>query len=304
VTAFVAGPRTLETTRPQARTVAQTRRRRRRLRPQRILINITGVLVFVISVFPVWWMVTTSFERGVDIQSRTPHVIPPRPTLSNYHKVFHRPFFWTALRNSITVTLLTVTLAALIAFLAAVAVSRFRFRGRKAFIVLILLVQMVPAEALIISLFKVLDGWKLINTIAGLTATYLVFVLPFTIWTLRGFVGNVPRELEEAAMVDGATRFRAFWKITFPLVAPGLVATGVFAFIQAWNEFIFALVIMNRPERQTLPVWLQTFNEGAKGTDWGGVMAGSTLMAIPVIVFFLLVQRRVASGLTAGAVKG
>ncbi len=105
-------------------------------------------------------------------------------------------------------------------------------------------------------------------------------------------------------MIDGSSRFRAFMTITLPLVAPGLVATGIFAFIQAWNEFIFALVIMNRPENQTLPVWLQAFNEGAKGTDWGGVMAGSTLMAIPVVIFFLLVQRRVASGLTAGAVKG
>jgi len=105
-------------------------------------------------------------------------------------------------------------------------------------------------------------------------------------------------------MTDGSTRFRAFMTITLPLVAPGLVATGIFAFIQAWNEFIFALVIMNKPDKQTLPVWLQAFNEGAKGTDWGGVMAGSTLMAIPVVIFFLLVQRRVASGLTAGAVKG
>ena len=138
----------------------------------------------------------------------------------------------------------------------------------------------------------------------GLALTYLVFVLPFTIWTLRGFVGGVPFELEEAAMVDGASRVGAFIRITLPLVAPGLVATGIFAFIQAWNEFIFALVIMNRPEHQTAPVWLQAFNEGARGTDWGGVMAGSTLMALPVIIFFLIVQRKVTAGLTAGAVKG
>jgi len=197
-----------------------------------------------------------------------------------------------------------LVLALFIAFLAAVAVSRFRFRGRRAFVVAILLVQMVPAEALIISLFRILYGWRLINTIAGLGVTYLAFVLPFTIWTLRGFVANVPKELEEAAMTDGSSRIRAFMTITFPRVAPGLVATGVFAFIQAWNEFIFALVVMNRPEKQTLPVWLQAFNEGARGTDWGGVMAGSTLMAIPVVIFFLLVQKRVAGGLTAGAVKG
>ena len=283
--------------------VAQVPRRRR---PRRgaIALNLAGLLVFVIAIFPVYWMVITSFRRGVDIQSRDPNFLPVPGTLDNYRKVLDRDFFWTAVRNSLSVTLLTVTLALVVALFAAVAVSRFRFRGRKAFLVMILLVQMVPAEALIISLFKILDGWKLINTVIGLTLTYLAFVLPFTIWTLRGFVANVPRELEEAAMVDGSSRMRAFITITFPLVAPGLVATGVFAFIQAWNEFIFALVIMNKPQNQTLPVWLQAFNEGARGTDWGGVMAGSTLMAIPVIVFFLLVQRRVASGLIAGAVKG
>src|SRR4029078_6019810 len=151
---------------------------------------------------------------------------------------------------------------------------------------------------------RILDGWHLINTVIGLTLTYLAFVLPFTIWTLRGFVGNVPKELEEAAMTDGSTRLRAFMTITLPLVAPGLVATGIFAFIQAWNEFIFALVIMNKPDKQTLPVWLQAFDEGAKGTDWRGGIAGSTLMAIPVVIFFLLVQKRVASGLTAGGGEG
>jgi N,N'-diacetylchitobiose transport system permease protein len=279
----------------------QARRRRRR---RRILVNAAGVLVLLVFGFPVYWMVLTSFRRAVDIQSTDPSLAPIPGTFDNYRAVFERDFFFTALRNSLVVTLITVALALVIAFVAAVAVSRYRFRGRKAFIVAILVLQMVPAEALIISLFKVLDGWRLINTILGLTLTYLVFVLPFTIWTLRGFVANVPRELEEAARVDGASRLTAFRLITLPLVAPGLVATGVFAFIQAWNEFIFALVIMNRPENQTLPVWLQAFNEGARGTDWGGVMAGSTLMAIPVVIFFLIVQRRVVSGLTAGAVKG
>lgn len=278
--------------------------RRRRRRRRDIVPNLLGIVVFLIAAFPVYWMVLTSFRRTVDVQRPTPQFVPSPGTLDNYRRVFDRDFFWTAVKNSITVTLLVLVLALFIAFLAAVAVSRFRFRGRRAFIIAILLVQMVPAEALIISLFKILDGWQLINTIIGLTLTYLAFVLPFTIWTLRGFVANVPKELEEASMVDGSTRLRAFMTITLPLVAPGLVATGVFAFIQAWNEFIFALVIMNRPEKQTLPVWLQSFNEGARGTDWGGVMAGSTLMAIPVVVFFLLVQRRVASGLTAGAVKG
>ncbi len=271
---------------------------------RRVALNLTAVVVLVVMVFPVYWMVVTSFRPRLDIQSANPELLPMPATLDSYRNVFDREFFVDAVGNSLMVTLLTVSLALVIAFRAAIAISRYRFIGRKAFIITVLLVQMVPAEALIISMFKVLDGWALTNTIVGLTITYLVFVLPFTIWTLRGFVGGIPRDLEEAAMVDGASRMRAFLTVTLPLIAPGLVATGIFAFIQAWNEFIFALVIMNRPESQTLPVWLQTFNEGARGTDWGGVMAGSTLITIPVLIFFLAIHRRVTSGLTAGAVKG
>ncbi|MGH9116534.1 MAG: carbohydrate ABC transporter permease [Acidimicrobiales bacterium] len=274
------------------------------MKRRRVALNLTAVVVLVVMVFPVYWMVVTSFRPRLDIQSANPELLPMPATLDSYRNVFDREFFVDAVGNSLMVTLLTVSLALVIAFRAAIAISRYRFIGRKAFIITVLLVQMVPAEALIISMFKVLDGWALTNTIVGLTITYLVFVLPFTIWTLRGFVGGIPRDLEEAAMVDGASRMRAFLTVTLPLIAPGLVATGIFAFIQAWNEFIFALVIMNRPESQTLPVWLQTFNEGARGTDWGGVMAGSTLITIPVLIFFLAIHRRVTSGLTAGAVKG
>jgi N,N'-diacetylchitobiose transport system permease protein len=270
----------------------------------RLVVNAIAVAVFVLMAFPVYWMVVTSFRDRLDIQSVNPRPLPVPGTLDNYRTVFDREFFFDAAANSLIVTLLTVLCALVVAFFAAIAISRYRFIGRRAFIIIVLLVQMVPAEALIISLFQVLDGWQLTNTIIGLTLTYLVFVLPFTIWTLRGFVGGIPRDLEEAAMVDGASRMRAFLTVTLPLIAPGLVATGIFAFIQAWNEFIFALVIMNRPSTQTLPVWLQAFNEGARGTDWGGVMAGSTLITIPVLIFFLAIHRRVTSGLTAGAVKG
>jgi N,N'-diacetylchitobiose transport system permease protein len=131
----------------------------------------------------------------------------------------------------------------------------------------------------------------------------MTFVLPFSIWTLRGFIIGIPRDLEEAAMVDGNTRFGAFVKILLPLVAPGLVATSIFAFIQAWNEFIFAYILLTDAQKQTLTVWLAGFYGTAHGTDWGGLMAASTLTAIPVVIFFLLVQRRIAFGLTAGAVK-
>ena len=271
---------------------------------RRVLVPAGAAVVFVVFAFPVYWMVVTSLRRQTDVRVADVDVLPTSLTLENYRSVFERDFFGSALRTSLTVTLLTVAGALLLAFLAALALARFRFRGRKTFIVAVLLVQMVPAEAMIISLFRVLDGWELTNTIIGLTLTYLAFVLPFTIWTLRGFVAGIPQDLEEAAMVDGSSRLRAFFTVTLPLIAPGLVATGIFAFIQAWNEFLYALVIMNRPDRQTLPVWLQAFNAGARGTDWGGVMAGSTLITIPVLVFFLLVHRRVTSGLTSGAVKG
>ena len=277
---------------------------RPRSRAGRLAVDALGVVVLLAAAFPVYWMVTTSFQRGVDITGPSPHLTPIGGTLENYRKVFQRGSFLTALGNSLQVTAATVAISLLLALLAAFALSRFRFRGRKALVVTVLVVQMVPPEALVVSLFRVLDGWQLINTVAGLGLVYLVFVLPFTIWTLRGFVVGVPVELEEAAMVDGCSRLGAFRRITLPLIAPGLVATAVFALIQTWNEFVFALVVMNRPEHQTLPVWLQTFNEGARGTDWGGVMAGSTLMAAPVGVFFLLVQSRMTQGLTAGAVKG
>jgi N,N'-diacetylchitobiose transport system permease protein len=275
-----------------------------RRRSTQVALNAAGALVALVALFPVYWMVMTSFKRNSEVRTLTPQFLPTRPTLNNYRRVFERDYFWTAMRNSALVTATVVVAALTIAFFAALAISRFRFRGRTAFVLAIVGIQMVPAEALIISLFQVLDGRDLTNRIIGLSLTYLIFVLPFTIWTLRGFVSGVPLELEEAARVDGASRFGAFMRVTLPLIAPGLVATGIFAFILAWNEFIFALVIMNRPESQTMPVWLQAFNEGARGTDWGGVMAGSTVMAIPVVIFFLVVQRKVTSGLTAGAVKG
>lgn len=292
---------------PEARPAGRRRstgaRRARHLRRSAGL-GLAATVVVVASVFPVYWMVTTSFLPAVDITAPTPTFVPFGGNLDNYREVFTRGAFLTSLRNSLIVTLSVVALALVLACLAAIAVARMRFRGRRPVILAVIIVQMVPAEALVVSLFRVLDGWQLVNTILGLVLVYLVFVLPFTIYTLRGFVAGVPIELEEAAMVDGCSRLRAFWSVTFPLMAPGLVATGVFGFIQAWNEFTFALVLLNRPESQTLPLWLQSFNEGAKGTDWGGVMAGSTLMAIPVIVFFLLVQSRIGDGLAAGAVKG
>lgn len=277
---------------------------RRTRRRTRIGADLAGLVVFLVCAFPVYWMVNTSLLPRREIRSPEPVWQPVGGTLDNYRRVLAGDDFLDALLTSLAVTLGTVLVALAFAFLAAVAVSRFRFRGRKGFIVTLLLIQMIPVEGLFISQYRVLDGFELLNTVLGLTIVYVASVLPFTIWTLRGFVAGVPYELEEAAMIDGCTRVQAFLRVTFPLLAPGLVATGVFGFIQAWNEFTLAVVVMTREDQRTLPVWLSTFTDVNRGTDWGAIMAGSTLIAIPVVVFFLLVQGRMVSGLTAGAVKG
>lgn len=273
-------------------------------RPVRWAANTVGVVAFVLAAFPVYWMVNSSFLDRNQIRNPVPTWVPFGGDLDNFRTVFETDQFVSAMRTSLMVTGLTVVVALTFAFVAAVAVSRFRFRGRISFVVTLLVIQMIPAEGLFISQYKMLEATDLLNTVVGLTVVYVAGVLPFTIWTLRGFVEGVPYELEEAAMMDGCTRTQAFFRITFPLLAPGLVATGVFGFIQAWNEFTLALVVMTREDHRTLPLWLSTFTDVNRGTDWGGIMAGSTLIAVPVIVFFLVVQGRMASGLTAGAVKG
>jgi len=278
-------------------------RRGRRRRTRQLGWNVLGLVVLAVMVFPVYWMVATAFKPGQQILSYTPKWVPTSPTLSNFRDAIHQPFFWNAVKNSLIVVSAVVALSVVLAFLASLALAKFHFYGRKAFIVLILGVQMVPLAALIIPLYILMSRLGQVDKLTGVIAMYLTFVLPFTVWTMRGFLLGIPKELEEAAMVDGATRFGAFVRVLLPLVGPGLVATSIFAFIQAWNEFIIAYVFLHTPEKQTLMVWLASFTT-LRGTDWGPLMAGATLCALPVVVFFLLVQRRIAFGLTAGAVRG
>ena len=286
---------------PVAPVVRQGPSGRRRL--GRLGWNAVGIAVFAVMIFPVYWMVSTGFKTGPNIFSYSPKWLPIPATLANFGDAIHRQYFWQNVRNSLIVVGVVVLLSLTLAFLAALALAKFKFYGRKAFIVLIIAVQMVPLNALIIPLYITLSRAHQVNKLSGVIITYMTFVLPFTIWTLRGFILGVPRELEEAAMVDGTTRFGAFVRVLLPLVAPGLVATSIFAFIQAWNEYIMAYVLLSSPEKQTLTVWLASFTTN-RGTAWGPLMAGATLTALPVVVFFLLVQRRIAFGLTAGAVRG
>jgi N,N'-diacetylchitobiose transport system permease protein len=263
-----------------------------------------AVAIALVWAFPVYWMVSSAFLPTNRLRTAEPTFFPVDGTLSNFRRVLDDDGFLGAVRTSLAVTVLTVAVAILFAFLAALALSRYRFRGRRSFVVAVLVVQMIPAEGLFISQYAMLDGWGLVNAVAGLTLVYVAAVLPFTIWMLRGFVSGVPVELEEAAMVDGCSRTGAFFRITFPLLAPGLVASGVYGFLQAWNEYTLALVVMTDPAQRTLPLWLQGLVEANRATDWGVVMAGAALIAVPVIVFFPFVQHRMTAGLTAGAVKG
>ncbi len=265
--------------------------------------DLVGLAVLAVMVFPVYWMVSTAFKPDDEINSLTPTWLSLDPTLDHFRAAMDRPFFWENVRNSLIVVSATVVLSLVLAFFAAIALAKFRFTGRKLFIVLMIGIQMLPQAGLIIPLYIVLARYGQVNALTGLIVTYMTFVLPFSVWTLRGFLLGIPRDLEEAAMVDGSSRLGAFVRILLPLVAPGLVATSIFAFITAWNEFIFAYVLMNDQSKQTATVWLSYFYGTSRNVDWGGLMAGSTMIAIPVVIFFVLVQRKIAFGLTAGAVK-
>jgi len=278
-------------------------------RPGRLIAEIATVLIAGFVAFPLYWMVLSAFKPAGEIQSASPKPWTFAPSLDSFRRVLTISGFGRYFVNSLVVALAVVALSLLLSFLSAVALTRFRFRGRGVLLVMLLVAQMVPVEALTIPLFflmrsvgDVVPAFGL-NELGSLMLVHLAFSLPFAIWMLRGFVAAVPAELEEAATLDGASRMRFTWQILFPLVAPGLVAVSVLAFIHAWNDFLFAKTfIISKTENQTLPQAILVFFK-PEDTDWGAVMASSTLMTIPVLVFFVLVQRRLVGG-TAGAVKG
>ncbi|MFC4031074.1 carbohydrate ABC transporter permease [Streptomyces polygonati] len=285
---------------PRARTA--TRSRSRSLR--RLPLNLAALLTVAVTAFPVYWMLITALKPTSDIQSDHPSFLPLHPTLAHFRTAVHADGFATFWRNSLTVTLGAVLMSLVVALLAAFAVGRMRWRGRRAFILLVFTAQMAPWEALLIPVYVIARDADMLDKLSTLTLIYFMTTLPFTVVTLRGFLAAIPVELEEAAQVDGCTRPQAFRRITFPLLAPGLLSTSLFGFITAWNEFAFAnTLIITRQDARTLPVWLSSFSN-VFGTDWGATMAAATLFMLPVLVVFLLLQKRVTSGMTAGAVKG
>jgi multiple sugar transport system permease protein/N,N'-diacetylchitobiose transport system permease protein len=267
--------------------------------------NSLAVLLAALFGFPIYWMLITAFKTSADINRLVPQFWPQHPTLRAFREVLGDPIFRDDLRNSFVITLSAVLVSLLIGFLGALAIARFRFLGRRVFVVAVLVVQVIPLIALTIPLSLLLDRYQLKNTLPGVSLAYLMFTTPYTVWTLRTFIANVPRELDEAAMVDGCSRWQTFYKIILPLVGPGLIATGVYCWILAWNEFVFANTLLIDNDKQTAMVYLLVFQSSpTHGADFGGLMAAATLTALPVVLLFALFQSRISTGLTAGAVKG
>lgn len=289
---------TATTTAPRPAVSAQARRRRR----NPVALNVLGVLFSLVMIFPVYWMVNTAFKPANEILTFTPHWLPTHPTLDNFWAALHAHNFVNDLVNGITITVVAVAIGLVEGFLGALAIARFRFYGRRAVILVIVTVQMIPTVALLIPLYLTLDRVHLTNSLLGIIITYQLVVLPFTVWVLRGFIMGIPRQLDEAALVDGCGRWQVFVRIILPLSGPGLVAAGIFGVIQTWNEFII-INTLNDADKWNLMAWLIS-NQTLRGTSWGTLMAGATLTSLPVVVLFLFIQRHIATGLTAGAVKG
>jgi N,N'-diacetylchitobiose transport system permease protein len=281
----------------------------KRRRPGRLIAEIVCCVIAALVAIPLYWMVLSAFKPAGEIQSANPKPWTLAPSFDSFKRVLDLNGFGRYFLNSTMVAVAVVLLSMIFAFLAAVALTRFRFRGRTVLLVMLLVAQMIPIEALTIPLYFMVQSFGDtapafgLNQLLPLVLVNLAFSLPFAIWMLRGFVAAVPAELEEAAALDGASRFRFTWQVLFPLVAPGLVATSVLSFIHAWNDFLLAqTLIYSDVDNRTLPQAMRVFFK-PDDPDWGGIMAGSTLMTIPVLIFFVFVQRHLVSGLS-GAVKG
>ncbi|MFF3714147.1 carbohydrate ABC transporter permease [Streptomyces phaeochromogenes] len=258
-------------------------------------------LVFL--AFPFLWLISTAFKPPRELGSLHPTWIPKDPTLANFRQAFDEQPLLDAALNSLTAAVGAAVIAVLIATPMAYVMARHRTRLARAATGWVVVSQAFPFVLVIIPLFLVLKNLRLINSVPGLIMVYVVWALPFALWTLVGYVRAVPTELEEAAAVDGAGRLRTLVSITAPLLAPGIVATALFAFISAWNEFFFALVLLKTPEKQTLPVVLTHFI-GAEGVaDLGPLAAAAFLATLPSLVVFAVIQKRITGGMLAGAVK-
>lgn len=258
-------------------------------------------LLLLFALAPYAWMVVTSLKPAAEITARPPSLWPVAPTLEHYGRLFARTTFLDNLRHSLIVATGAVLLGLSTAVPAAYAFSRFRFKGRRLLLVQLLLVNMLPIVLLIIPLFVLMRRLGLLDTYLGVILGHATFAIPFSTWLLTSYFASIPRELDEAAAIDGATRLQTLRLVLLPLLAPGIATTAIYVFLTSWNEYLFAMMLSGERVR-TVTVALQLFI-GEFTVDWGLLTAGGTIVALPVTLLFLLVQRRLVSGLTAGAVK-
>lgn len=260
-------------------------------------------LIIILAIFPFYYAITTSMQTGTALFEV--HYWPENLSLANYYAVINTSNFPRNILNSILVASITVLLSLLFSVLAAYALSRIRFRGRNLILMVILSISMFPQIAVLAGLFEAIRFLGLYNRIAGLVFSYMIFTLPFTVWILTSFMRELPLEIEEAAIIDGAGSWTIVIRIFLPLMWPAMVTTGLLAFIAAWNEFLFALTFTSSSEMRTIPVTIALLT-GVSGHEvpWGNIMAASTIVTMPLIILVLIFQRKIISGLTAGGVKG
>jgi ABC-type glycerol-3-phosphate transport system permease component len=262
-----------------------------------------GLALLVIGAFPLFWMLATSLKPSAEIFATPPALVPAHPTLENFGRLFGETAFVTFFRNSAVVSLATVAVTLSVSALGAYGLTRFAFAGREKVAGLILTTYMFAPVMIIIPFYILVKQLGIVNTRLALVLSYTTFCLPFCLWLLRAFFESIPLELEEAAMVDGAGRARAVWHVVLPLALPGLIAAAIFTFILAYNDFLFALVLITSEELKTLPVGVNDlFN--ATIVDWGMIMAAGVMITLPAVLFFAVVQRYLVQGWGAGGVKG
>jgi multiple sugar transport system permease protein len=275
--------------------------RRRTVRTLQYL-ALAGFLIFL--GFPLLWLLSTAFKSSAEINSLSVNLIPAQPTIDNFIAAFERQGLPLAAWNSLVVAVATTILTTAISIPGAYVMARYKGRMRAVGVGYILVSQIFPVILVIIPLFFILRSAGLVDSLLGLIVVYTVYTLPFSLWMLQGYVSAIPFDIEEAASIDGASKFTAMRTIVFPLLMPGIVATAMFSFVSAYNEFFFALVLLQSPEHYTLPIALATFVGGEGKVAVGPLAAGALLASIPSIIFFSLLQKRLAKGLISGAVKG
>jgi trehalose/maltose transport system permease protein len=297
------------------RTEAQSRLRRstaaRRRRPRAVLRRLPFYLliaiIFVYAVFPFYWALKSAFTPETELFRTPAEYFPANPTLDNFRAVFESGQFQDALKNSTIVAGAVTLVAVAVGALAGYALGRFKFRGRAMTLYLMLSMTIFPQIAILGALYTMINRFGLYDSLGALVFSYMVLVLPLTVWIVTTFMAGLPKDLEEAAYVDGASPLQTFYRVMLPLVAPGLVTAGLLAFITAWNEFLFALSFTQSPEKYTVPVAITSFT-GETGSafdkPWGQIMAATVVVTVPLVVLVLILQRRILAGLTAGAVKG